>query len=107
MSLDVHLMAVQPVSVYSANVTHNLVAMAKAAGVYEAVWRPDEQGLTTASQLIPILEAGIARLEAEPDTYRALNPSNGWGSYERFLPWLKQYLDACKQNPGATVEVSR
>lgn len=107
MSLDVHLMVVQPVSIWSDNVTHNLVPMAKAAGIYEAVWRPDEHGLTTAAQLIPILEEGIARLEAEPEKYCALNPSNGWGSYDDFLPWLKQYRDACKQNPGATVEVSR
>jgi hypothetical protein len=38
--------------VYSANITHNLGKMADEAGVYEALWRPEEIGVKTAFDLI-------------------------------------------------------
>jgi len=50
MSLDVDLMVTLPTSVYSANITHNLGAMAKEVDVgegrtlYDILWRPDEYG---------------------------------------------------------------
>ena len=37
---------------YSSNITHNLGAMAREAGIYEACWRPEEIGITKAAQLI-------------------------------------------------------
>lgn len=92
---------------YSANITHNLSRMADAAGVYEAVWRPESIGITTAAQLIEPLKAGIARLEADPAKFRAFNPSNGWGDYEGLVGWLKRYLAACEASPDATVSVCR
>lgn len=107
MSLDVYLRAVRPCTVFDANYTHNCNTMAEAAGLYEAVWRPDEHGYTTAADILPILRAGIARMKADPEKFIALNPENGWGSYETFLPWLERYADACEANPDALVEVSR
>lgn len=107
MSLDVYLEVVRPVNVFWQNYTHNCNVMAKAAGIYEAVWRPDEHGITQAGQLIPLLRDGIRKMEDDPATFVALNPENGWGSYETFLPWLKKYLVACEENPDATVRVSR
>lgn len=89
--------------VYEANYTHNCNTMADAAGVYHAVWRPEENGITKAAQMIPILEAGIANMEREPAKYRLLNPENGWGSYDTFLPWLRRYLEACREHPEADV----
>lgn len=38
--------------VYERNMTHNLANMAAAAGVYEALWRPEEIGITKAIDLI-------------------------------------------------------
>ena len=35
------------------NITHNLNKMADAVGLYEVLWKPDEIGITTASQMIP------------------------------------------------------
>lgn len=89
------------------NITHNLTSMADEAGVYRACWRPEELGITQAGQLIPILEKGVAALEASPAKYRAMNPSNGWGSYDGFLGWLRKYLEACRAFPEATIYVSR
>lgn len=107
MSLDVYLMVTKPVEVYEANVTHNLGTMAEAAGIYMAVWRPEEIGIETASQLIEPLREGIAKMKADPEKFKKRNPENGWGNYDEFLSWLERYLAACEENPTATVKVSR
>ena len=92
---------------YSANITHNLDKMADAAGIYKALWRPDEIGITKAKDLIEPLTKGLADLKANPDVYKAYNASNGWGLYEHFVPFVENYLNACIENPDANVNVSR
>ena len=92
---------------YDANITHNLNKMASAAGIYEALWCPDEHGLTTAAQLVPLLRVGLAKLRADPARYRKLNPANKWGSYEGLCRMVEAYLAACEANPTATVSVRR
>lgn len=107
MSLDFHLSVVQPCDVYDANITHNLSRMAREAGVYDCLWEPTESGFTTASQIIAPLEKGIAAMEAEPERFRPLDARNGWGTYEQFLPWLRNVLAACREHPDATIRVHR
>lgn len=107
MSLDISLLVVKETVIYAANYTHNVVAMASQAGLYEVVWRPDEHGYTHARDIIPILRSGIKAMKADPDRFKALNPENGWGSYDSFMPWLERYLEACEGNPEARIEVSR
>lgn len=92
---------------YWSNITHNLNRMAREAGIYEVVWRPEEVGVTHARQLIEPLRGGIARLKADPAHFEQFNSSNGWGLYINFVPWLEQYLAACEANPDAEVSVSR
>lgn len=93
--------------VFSANITHNLNTMADEAGIYKALWRPDENGITKAAQLIEPLEAGLALMKSDPDRFIKLNPKNGWGSYKDFLPWVERYIHACREYPDAEVRVSR
>lgn len=107
MSLDVYLTVVKPTKVFSANITHNLGLMAEAAGIYYHLWRPEELGITKARQLIEPLRAGIALMKSDPSRFTAFNPENGWGSYERFVPWIEKYLAACIENPDAAIDVSR
>lgn len=107
MSLDVTLTAVRETSVFEANITHNLTKMASEAGIYEACWRPDTIGIETAADLIPILEKGLSDLESRPEYFKQFNSPNGWGMYENFVPWIRRYLNACKENPDATVSASR
>jgi len=107
MSLDVSLIKVQSVEVYTRNITHNLTEMAEAAGIYHHLWRPEEIGITTAQQLIEPLQKGLEQLRTLPETYRQYNPSNGWGSYEGLIEFLEEYLAACEQYPDAKVEVCR
>ncbi len=107
MSLDVSLMVTQPTDVYSANITHNLGKMADAAGIYKALWRPEEEGWKYAKDIIGPLETGLADLKARPDHFEQFNASNGWGMYEHFVPFVEEYLAACKEYPEAEIEVSR
>lgn len=139
MSLDIYLESSDPSFWWSANVTHNLGKMAAAAGIYEAMWRPEELldsataavmhdaeeqygyhdertvALRTqleavqakARDLIAPLTKGLELLKAEPARFEALNPSNGWGSYEHFVPLVERYLNACMACPTANVRVSR
>lgn len=93
--------------IYAANITHNLNGMAAAVGLYEPLWRPDENNWTKASDLIPLLEAGLEKLKVDPEQYGKLAPSNGWGTYEGLVEFTEKYLAACKANPEARVEVSR
>lgn len=93
--------------VFSANITHNLGEMASAAGLYDALWRPDEHGITKAHQLIAPLTAGLQALLAEPDRFKAFNPANGWGDYDGLVDFVARYRAACEQYPDADVGVSR
>lgn len=93
--------------VYTANITHNLGTMADKAGVYYAMWRPEEKGWTHAKQLISPLEAGLEALKADPSAFRKLNPDNGWGSYDGLVEFVEGYLEACREWPDAEIEVSR
>lgn len=94
-------------TVYSGNITHNLGPMAREARIYQHLWRPEELGITKASELIALLRAGLELLKQEHERFRAFNPSNGWGSYETLLGFVAEYLDACEQWPEAAVYVSR
>lgn len=93
--------------VYRANITHNLGKMADAAGIYKPLWRPEEIGATKARDLIEPLSAGLAKLMADPEHFKQFNAANGWGLYEHFVPFVKDYLDACRRFPDANVSTSR
>lgn len=107
MSLDLYLIQTRRVPIYSANLTHNLNAMAEAAGIYKHLWRPDEIGITKASQLIDPLKAGLSLLLADPSRFKSMNPPNGWGTYDGLVAVVRQYIAACEEDPDSDVEVSR
>lgn len=107
MSLDVRLTEIMPTEVYWANITHNLGKMAEQAGIYFALWRPEEIGITKASELIVPLETGLALLKSDPERFEKFNAANGWGLYEHFVPFVENYLNACREHPDADISVSR
>jgi len=107
MSLDVSLTKVMPTEVFSCNITHNLNTMADKAGLYAALWRPEEIGVKTAEELIPFLEDGLKALRANPKYYKQFNLENGWGNYEGLVRFVEEYLQACRENPDAEVHASR
>lgn len=93
--------------VWDGNITHNLNRMAKAAGIYEAMWRPEEIQIERAVQVLPLLRAGLAQLEAEPDKFKAFNPPNGWGDYDGLVEFVRDYIKACERWPDAKVSTWR
>jgi hypothetical protein len=107
MSLDVSLYDEEDRCLYDANITHNLNTMAGEAGIYKHLWRPDEIGVTKASQLIEPLRAGLAQLVERPSHFEQFDSPNGWGRYVHFVPFVARYLEACIANPDASVRVSR
>lgn len=102
MSLDVHLLRNKLVSydkgktfssekdeVHWSNITHNLVK--------------EEDNPLTAKEIIPILEKGLNDLKARPDHFKKFDAPNGWGLYEHFVPFVKDYLEARKKYPDAEI----
>jgi hypothetical protein len=88
--------------VFWRNMTSNVAPMWRKAGADLA----DFAG-KTAGDCVADLQAAIRAMEAEPETYRAMNPANGWGDYEGCLDFLKSIRDACATHPACTVHISR
>jgi hypothetical protein len=113
MSLDVDLMVVQPTSVYSGNITHNLgkmaaqVKLANGLTLYDVLWRPDEHGLEYAKDISELLDEGWNILLSDPYHYMTFNPENGWGTYNNLEKFVYEYRNACWDDPDAKVSVSR
>jgi hypothetical protein len=106
MSLDFYL-AQDGKTILDINITHNLNKMADAAGIYKALWRPDEIGITKASQCIEPLKAGLIELVTNKRKYEEFNPPNGWGSYEGLVSFVTNVLTACCEYPDSDVRVWR
>jgi len=113
MSLDIDLMVVQPVSVYEANITHNLGRMADAVvldngkTLYQVLWRPDEHGWKFARDISEMLNEGWNILLSDPERFKRFNPENGWGSYDGLVNFVYKYRNACWDNPDAELRISR
>ena len=107
MSLDVSLRNEDGEEVYSANITHNLGAMAKEAGIYMHLWRPDEVLIAHAHQLIEPLTDACALLSTDKARFTAFDAHNGWGTYGDLLLFCTSYLQACKNYPDAFIYVFR
>jgi hypothetical protein len=113
MSLDVDLMVIQPTSIFSMNITHNLGKMAGAVKLengktlYEVLWRPEEHNYFTASDIASLLHEGMVKLISSPEEYKRYNPENGWGEYDGLVNFVREYYNACLVNPEAELRVSR
>ena len=107
---------------YSRNITHNLWEMAEKAGIYEALWRPymlkesynedcpedfEQENPTKACEIISLLEKWLKDLKKRPKYFKKFNAENGWGTYEHFVPFVEDYLLACKKYPDCFISVSR
>jgi hypothetical protein len=104
MSLDVTLSEKRVVNVFEYNITHNLTAMAAAAGIYDCIWHPE---YVDADSLIEPLTNGLELLRSDPERFRKYDAENGWGTYEQFVEFVEAYLNACKESPDATIGVCR
>ena len=108
MSLDIALLdptATYDVGpLYDGNITHNLVPMARKLGIYEYVWRPEENNIHAAHCLIMPVYSAINRLRKKPEKY---NADNDWGTVPQLLKFLEGLLEACKMYPKAKIYIWR
>lgn len=104
MSLDFNLEKMEVCNVYWANITHNVTKMWSKAGVYDALYNSDGM---KASSIIDVLYSGLADMSARPDVYKAMAPSNGWGSYDSAMKFLGDALLECLKHPDATIRISK
>jgi len=111
MSLDVTLIdptaTYEPQELYTGNITHNLNKMAVECNLYDVLWSPIENGYTVAEEIIDTLELGLNDLKKKPNYYEQFNSPNGWGLYKHFVPFVENYLNACKEYPKAKIEISK
>lgn len=86
--------------IFSWNYTSNCAAMWRHAGC-------DLAGFDgkSATELRDSLRAAITVMEDRPAYYLAMEPSNGWGSYEGVLDALRELLIHCAAHPLTTVHV--
>lgn len=82
--------------------TYNLAPMLAEAGLQ--IRGLDGIQAATAAEPLGMV---IQRLEADPERFKALNPSNGWGDYDGLLhKVLKPLFEACVMYPKAIVRVT-
>jgi hypothetical protein len=75
------------------NYTHNCNQMMREAG-YDWVYHLDGQRV---AETLPKFEAMLAEMEANPEKYLAMNPSNGWGSYESLCEKWREIISRAKE----------
>ena len=92
--------------VFDADITHNLSLMAEDAGIYQAIWHPEEIGATHAKDISALVKAGLEKLKSDPKHFKKFNASNGWGKYEDFVSWVEEYLKALEEYPEAEIGIA-
>lgn len=92
-------------TIFHSNITHNLGKMAAECGVYPYIWRHDENGVKKAADLINPIDKGLTSLLKEPEKFKKFEAENGWGRHENLVTFLIELLQACQENPEATVHV--
>ncbi len=109
MSLDFYLQYKNDghdTEVFWRNITHNLGQMAGKAGIYEALWHPEEKRWKYAKDIVEVLEKGLKKLKAKPAYFKKFNSPNGWGMYKHFVPFVEEVLEACRQYPNSIIYCS-
>lgn len=95
------------------NITHNLGEMASNIPVgdstlYMACWRPEEIGIKTAGELLPLIIEGLHYMIDHRKELEKYNSPNGWGTYNGFMKFLLNYKQALEDNGrDCEIEASR
>jgi hypothetical protein len=108
MSLDLTFHQVQDTQVGWINITHNLNDMAKALGVYQCLWHPEEIAETVlAKDIEPLVKAAAEKLALHPEEYFQYESENGWGTLAGFKKFLAGVLEICREFPDSRVAADR
>lgn len=87
-------------AVYQDNYTSNVTPMWRKAGLDLAAM--DGWSAVAAA---PVLATTVAVMTADPQTYKAMEPDNGWGDYPGALAFLLRLLAACREHPRTELRV--
>lgn len=60
----------------------------------------DTEGRTGA-EVLPLLTKAVQHMTDNPDVYKAMNPTNGWGDYESATEYLRNIAQECGRHPKA------
>ena len=104
MSLDLALL-LDGTPVYSTRLTATVEPLARAAGLYAALWCPGAIGAQRAGVLAEDLRKGLRALKATPQRVCDLDPVNGLHLYAVLVDTVTAYLAACQAHPQAQVVV--
>lgn len=52
----------------------------------------------------PLAEA-VKRMENEPERYKLMEPSNGWGDYDGALTYLRRLAEMCAEHPKCYIQI--
>lgn len=102
MSLDLSVSAEGCCDGHAFNITTNINRMLREAGF------PSWQMLDGLSADVVGLLMGRAVIELgkDPQRYRALQPDNGWGTYEGLIEWMREVLAVLDRHPTGIVRCS-
>ena len=100
--LEVDLGGPEPIRIDNGwNYTSNCGPMWRAAGIDLAECHGRDAGRCAEE-----LRAAINTLKADPARFQAMNPPNGWGSFDTLVPALEELLKLFESAPRAIVRVS-
>lgn len=57
--------------------------------------------------MLPVAQAALDALKQDPERFQALNPSNGWGTYENALWFFEKLVASCESNPDHIMRFDR
>jgi hypothetical protein len=98
MSYDI---TTEPDSGLDWNYTYNVQPMTAAAGLH-SLTRLDGMKARDAAG---VLDSVLRNFDGDPETYRALNPKNGWGDFDGFRLRLGDLYAHLLKVPDAVVRV--
>lgn len=93
------------------NITHNLTEMADECypdleSLYTLLW--SEENPNNIVYYIQQLLACLIELQNDPDRYKQYNPSNGWGTYEQLVEFVRSFIHALVDMPeGSEIKYSK
>lgn len=94
------------------NITGNLTEMAKECCIgepgtlYDLLWRDEEPD--DILEYINWLIWALTELKSQPEVYKQFNPSNGWGTYEQLVEFVRSFIHALIDMPeGSEIKYSK
>lgn len=93
------------------NITHNLNEMASEClldleSLYDLLWRDEEP--SDIINYVYQLFACLLELQDNPEIYKQFNPSNGWGTYEQLVEFVRSFIHALIDMPeGSEIKYSK